>query len=383
MREQELKNAMEKITISKEMQSRILKRAKKYQKKNAFRKAKKSWIPAAVAAALLLNITAFAAVFSWSHGFLSHMQISKDQMEKLQSSEESVVSMPQASVTHHGITVSVAQCLFDGSVIRTSFYIDGYELDETQEPQLNYLEIFLDGKPIGNNDWNFFNGIDWTDRQHPVMADGSAVQEDEEGNFIFNYRIADGKMELDLNIYPIENGHYMTAEELNGKKLTVSMHDFGETSGTWTLEWNLDPVEAPHCFTLQETLGSSGATVTSVTLYSSSAIILYDFPKTIVQDTGYDETNGKEIEYSDFLEPPELAGVILKDGTVYTNLFHGGSGGYENDASETFTARVHFSRIIDTDEIESLLFLKNPDAVGKTDNLEEDYYLLKLPETTP
>ena len=62
MKEQEFKNTMNKIQISDEMQNRILEKAKKanYRKEGHYMKSKKKISLIAIAAALVLGITAFA-----------------------------------------------------------------------------------------------------------------------------------------------------------------------------------------------------------------------------------------------------------------------------------------------------------------------------------
>ena len=62
MKEQEFKNTMNKIQISDEMQNRILKKVKKanYRKEGHYMKSKKKISLIAIAAALVLGITAFA-----------------------------------------------------------------------------------------------------------------------------------------------------------------------------------------------------------------------------------------------------------------------------------------------------------------------------------
>lgn len=341
-------------------------------------KSKKKLVPIAIAATLVLGITAFAAVTHYSSGFLQKMNIDKKQMESLQNSDGTLVTMPNVSDTHDGITVSTAQCLFDGNSVRISFYVDGYELDNTTEPELEYLNILLDGEMGHNYDWNFFNGIDWTDRKNPVMADGTPVKEDEKGNYIPNYRTADGKMEIDLNWSPyVEGGGKLSGEDLDGKTITTIMQNFGDKKGKWVLEWKMENLEKGKTFTINSEFGNTGIKVNEVTLYSASAIVKFDFPKKDIEIDAYDE-NGKAYKTTDFEEPPELVGVKLKDGTVITDINDGGSGGYENGNLNEFVARTNFSKIIDTDKIESLLFIKNYPANGTIKITEKDCYAVKL-----
>lgn len=358
MKEQELKNALDNIRLSDEEKKRILEKVK-MKGKEAHKMKSKKIIPIALAATLVLGITAFAAASHWSSGFLQKMNIDKKQMESLQSSDSALVATPNVSDTHDGITVSTAQCLFDGNSVRMSFYVEGYELDRTSEPELEYINILLDGKIGHNFGWSFFNGIDWTDKNNPAMADGSPVQEDEDGNYINNYRIADGKMEIDLDWSPyVEGIGRLSGKDLSGKTITVIMQNFGDKKGKWVLEWTLDNFESGKTFALDSALGDTGARVTSAVLYPASAVIRVSFPKVEITEIGFDE-NGNEVPVTVYAEPPAFAGVKLKDGTVYTDLFGGGTEGYEDGNSEEFVARVNFSRIINTDEIESLLFVKN------------------------
>lgn len=375
MNGQELKKAVDNIQISIDAENRILEKAKNYRKDGVYMKAKKKTAVIAIAAVFILGITAFAAVTKWSGGFLSSMNISENQMESLQNSQNGLVSMPTVSDTHDGITVSTAQCLFDGNTFHMSFYVEGYELDKTVEPQLEYINILIDDEIVHNYDWSFFGGIDWTDRKNPKMADGTPVLEDEDGNYIKNYRIADGKMEIDLNCSPYsDSGKRLSGDELKNKDITVIMQNFGDTKGVWTLKWNLGDLESGKKFTINEKLGDTGAIAEDITLYSASAVINYDFPKTEIKVDAYDE-NGLLYKTTDFAEPPTLVGVKLKDGTVYTDLHNGGSGGYENGNLNKFVARVNFSRIIKVDEIESLLFLKDTNTVPVS---EKDCYVINI-----
>lgn len=377
MKEQELKRAVKQINISDTMQRRILEKVKKSQKTERPMKSKKKIITVAVAATFLIGATVFAATSKWSSGFMQNLRISKSQMEQLQNSESNLVAMPNVSDTQNGITVSTAQCLYDGNVMRMSFYVEGYELDPTQTPELEYLVILLDGEQGHNYDWNFYDGIDWTDRKNPVMADGSPVLEDENGNYIPNYRIADGKMEIDLNWRPfVDNAGRLSAEEMANKTITILMKNFGKVPGQWKLEWNLGGLEQGTEFAVNTALGDTGATVKNVILHSASVIVNYDFPYTEISVDAYDE-NGHLSQTTDFAEPPALVGVKLKDGTVISELNDGGSTGYEKD-DKTFVARISFSSILDVSEIDALLFKKSDSQSRDTAFTEETCYTVAL-----
>lgn len=353
---------------------------------NQERKGKKKkhfWQTRAAAAALAVilgggSLTAVAAAYiHLSGGMKSHMNISDGQEAELQSMAGTPLSFPEVSDTQGDITVSVAQCLLDENNIRLAFYVDGYELDSSMEPELEYLNILLDGKPIYNYDWGFYSGIDWTDNREPVMADGSPVQENAKGEIIPNYQTADGKMEIDLNLLPVdENGKSISA--LNGQEITVLMQNFGEHAGTWTLKWTLGGADTTVEVKLNETLGNSGATVTAVKVSPISIHVYYDFAKRETMNTGVDE-NGNTIESADFAEPPRFAGLKMKDGTVYTGILDGGTYGYENGDASTYIAKVGISRIIDPKDVQSLLFLKDNDVVTSEHKItEKECYVVDI-----
>ncbi|MCM1160685.1 MAG: sigma-70 family RNA polymerase sigma factor [Roseburia sp.] len=287
------------------------------------------------------------------------------------------LSFPEVSDTQGDITVSVAQCLLDENNIRLAFYVDGYGLDNSMEPELEYLNILLDGKPIYNYDWEFYSGIDWTDNREPVMADGSPVQENAKGEIIPNYQTANGKMEIDLNMSPVdENGKSISA--LNGREITVFLQNFGEHAGTWTLKWTLGGADTTVEVKLNETLGNSGATVTAVKVSPISIHVYYDFAKRETMDSGVDE-NGNTIESADFAEPPRFVGLKMKDGTVYTRILDGGTYGYENGDASTYIAKVGISQVIDPKDVQSLLFLKDNDVVASEHKItEKECYVVDI-----
>lgn len=377
MKEHELKKALGKIQLSNDGQKRIMEKLKN-KRRDEYKMKSKKLIPIAIAATLVLGITAFAAVRGWSEGFLQKMNITEGQMKQLQGSDTSAVAMPNVSDTHDGITVSTAQCLYDGNFVRMAFYVEGYDIENTMEPELEHINILVDGQEGHNYDWCFFNGIDWTDRDNPVMADGSPVKEDEDGEYIPNYRIADGKMEINLNWAPyVESGKRLSGKELENKKITVLFQNFGGKKGIWKLEWTMKNSQEGTLFAPNEELGDTGITINEVTLYAASATVKYAYPKREVEIDAYDEA-GNVRKTTDFEEPPELIGVKLKDGTLLTNINDGGSGGYENGNTDEFVARVNFSKILNTDEVDSLLFIKNYPENGKIKITEEDCYVVKL-----
>ena len=145
------------------------------------KKTHRFWHTKAAAVLLVIvvgggSITAAAmAYIRWSHGMQKQMNVSEEQMIELQSLQDTPVSFPGVSDTQGDITVSVAQCLVDKNDLKIGFYVEGYELENNVEPQLDSISIWLDSQVVYNYEWGFYNGIDWDENNNPIMADGSPV----------------------------------------------------------------------------------------------------------------------------------------------------------------------------------------------------------------
>ena len=376
MKEREIKEAFDRIEISEEMQSRILKKCRTMEQKRGEGAMKKRILLTAAAATLIFGSTAFAATYlKWSHGMEKQMGVSAEQMAAL---EGMLASFPDVSDMQNGITVSTAQCLFDGNDIRMAFYVDGYALKEGEEPDLEDLDLFIDGERVNNYEWFFYNGIDWNENREPIMADGSPVQMDAAGGMIPDYYNAEGKMELDVLLSPVDDkGNDLS--DLSGKVIAVQMENFGDTAGTWRLEWTLGKEEGTVKAQPKAALGDSGATVTSVALFQTSAVICYDFPKQTLQGEAVDE-NGNIVTFTEYAEPPAFVGVQMQDGTVCAEglLSGSGSSGYVNAERDVFVTRVSFTKVIDPNEVQSLLFLREEGGSDRTGSVTENCYVVDL-----
>ncbi len=332
----------------------------KYNKKR--HPLKKTRAAAIVLAAIVGggSITAVAAAYiHWSQGMQSKMNVSEEQMIALQNKEDTPLSFPEVADTQGEITVSVAQCLLDDNDIRVAFYVEGYELSNAESPQLENLNILLDGEPVNNYEWSFYTGVDG----------------EEEGT-IPNDQAEEERLELDLILSPVdENGKSIT--DLAGKVITVQMVNFGDTTGTWTLEWILEGTSTVVEKQLHEVLGNSGATVTKVSLSPISIKVCYDFAPAEISDIVLDE-NGNAVEVSDYAEPPQFVGVKMTDGTVYTAITDGGTYGYEDVEASLYVAEISLSRVLDPEKVQSLLFLKDELPATEQEITEDQCYIIEL-----
>ena len=184
-------------------------------------------------------------------------------------------------------------------------------------------------------------------------------------------------MEIDLNVSPMnEKGEHFS--DLAGRNITIQMDNFGEHTGTWTLEWTLEGTTTTVEKTLQEALGNSGATVISAKINPISITVSYDFKPQKIYETGIDE-NGNTVEIEDYAEPPKLIGVKLIDGTEYIGFSGGSTYGYDDIESGVYTAKVSLSRIMNPQEVESLLFLReDAEVTGEQEITLEQCYVVNI-----
>lgn len=88
------------------------------------------------------------------------------------------------------------------------------------------------------------------------------------------------------------------------------------------------------------------------------------------------KSGGKEYETEMLAEPPLLTGVKLKDGTLVMDT-QGGVLGYTDGGKRNYEERYGMGRILDVDEVESLLFVKKP-LEEERELTEDDLYVVNI-----
>lgn len=291
------------------------------------------------------GITAFAAYMHWSESIKNNMNITNEQMEELEQSDNSLISYPQSSDTQGNISVSISQCIVAYKDIRLSLYIDGYDVNNKSLPSFETFEVNVEGVSIGDVCYEFFDSKGYA---------------------------ADGRLELYVT-GRLQSGQF---DVFNGKKINVQIRNIGNYTGEWNMGWTINGVEETKDYTFSERLGSTGATVEKVKLSPISAEVQYDYERKFIKEET--DENGKDIicvdadctECTELSEPPTLRGVKMKDGTIY-ETFGGGCSGYVDQKTEKFIFEMSFARIIDVDEVEALLFI-NHEKINDDDILTEE-----------
>lgn len=346
--------------------------------------SKKKILMLAVAAVLALgSITVYAACRNWSKSLTEGMGATAEQQAQLEEegavvfpmqeqAQEDTVIMPQ-SQTCNGVTVTAVQSITDHYVAHLVFKIEGYELPEGAEPAFENFIITVDGGMDYNMTAGFYNGLVTGADGMPEYADGSPI--DYEGS-IERYVQDDGSMEYWITLFYEEKGYFL------GKDVHVEFENLGtagkaeylsdnEVQGKWSFDWNLQGTDSICEYMLEESLGDTGAVVTRVEISPLTIYVEYQFPYQTRTEQGFD-ANGNPVTTTDFVEAPPLAGVRLKDGTVYPYLCSGGIEGYLGGTSGGVYEAINVNdRIITPDQVAYLLFQKNVGGQYSTDEFYE------------
>ncbi|MCD7814186.1 MAG: DUF4179 domain-containing protein [Lachnospiraceae bacterium] len=352
---------------------------------------------AAACAVMVCGVGAVAAYRQWSRSVEKGMQADEDQLADLEA--EQMLSVSGTSVADQGVTITSEESIVDNHYAYLVFKVEGYTLEDGAQPEFTNVEVnatdgedlYLDGS--GATACNFYNGLIVGENGRAVNADGSEIKTDADGNFLLQYVQDDGSLEYCITLYSTEEGAFI------GRELHIEFQGLGayiedseeeirtDIGGTWSFDLTLAGSANTTTFDLDAELGGSDATVIQAVLSPLSATIYYEFPysKYTVETV---EPDGTTRTTSLFDEAPAFLGFRMKDGTDIRYLTGGGSSGYENGGTDAENGEMilyhviqGYGRVIDVDEIESLLFLKSyPEESedGETALTDENLYIVPL-----
>ncbi len=288
------------------------------------------------------SITALATAYMQLSSTMSkEMHISDEQMIELQKEEDSPLSFPKVSDTHDGITVSVEECMTGLDSFRIHVYVYGHEIVGGQIPEFEQFNVNVEGGRSSYS-WSYEN-------ENPD----------------------DNRFEIYIT------GHVRFWEEDNifDKEMTVRLDNIEGHEGMWLLKWKAEGTESVINAEPNVKLGDSGATVIGVEISPISVVTRYSFKREeiIVE---YIDSKGNVIQETEISEPPVFVGVKLKDGTIITDLRGGGGGSDYDIDTEIHTDSTGLSKVLDIEEIESLLYLREVGEDGEI--TEENCYVVDI-----
>jgi len=343
------------------------------------RRWKTTWAAATAAVFVFGTMTVYAAYLHWSKGMEAEFNAT-DEQKKLLEEQQYTAPLDNGdgsdSVTVEGVTVTAQQSIADSRFAWLSFKVEGYDLEEGKEPCFQDVTVVADGDinaPISYYG-DFYNGVHTDENGKAVYEDGTLMKEE-------IFAAEDGSMEYIITIDATQYGG------LIGKNVHVDLTDLGtvhkadytpDLEAVWSFDFTLKGSDKVRTLTLSEPLGDSGAAVIYAEISPISIYVNYDFPLQKETIEGVDE-NGAPITSTRFVEVPPIAGVRLKDGTLLLHMTGGGAEGYLDESHEVYTASYMLNRILDTDQVDALLFGKNQPEENRS-LTEEDLYIVPLME---
>mgnify|MGYP000804164579 FL=1 len=154
---------------------------------------------------------------------------------------------------------------------------------------------------------------------------------------------------------------------LGGKKISIELGNLGvyddslgiqtENEGTWKFEWTLSGDSTSVIRKVHTVLENTGAVVTECEISPISIRAVIDI------------SNAKHIKNDELYAV--LSGVKLKDGTILTHITDSGTGSLLKNG--TYQILFSTDRILDVDQVESLLFQKTSKCEGSTYTIEDLY----------
>ncbi len=336
--------------------------------------------PAAAAAVLIIGTISMSAAahLQWSRGLERRLQSTPEQRQELEDNQ--MASFVEQSVTQGEVTVTAKQSIVDNNVAYLSFKVEGYKPAEGMEPGFSDVNVVVgDGKEQNSGGWSasFYDGLVQGADGKAVPADGTPLTEGETRS----YTMEDGSMEFQIMMVSVEKGQFID------KPIHVKLKDLGtyqekagditvEAAGEWNFDWTLTGSSEVRKYKLNSALGDSGATVLEAEVSPISVSVRYDFPRQEITERVMDE-NGKESLSTMNKEAPVFTGVRLKDGTIYTGISNGTYGGYTAENSNIYEDTTLLNRLIEAEQVESLLFIKSYPE-GEQPLTEENLYFVPV-----
>ncbi len=382
---EKIRKAFAPLRASDTVVQEVLEMTEKESRKT-IRKSTRTLLIAAVIAVLLVG-TALAVTYpSWSPGLWDFLKISDEEAAALEDTD--LVSRPQVSDTHDGVTVSLEQAVIDGSTAIISLRVEGLDVPEGRQPVLDGSLVTIDGEqPVG---WGVRVFDDLHFMAEGVMyGDGTPAEQNENGVYVPHTLREDGSFEIDVTLNGLRLEDYLV-----GKEISVTIDRLGTASienpfenreftaeGPWVLTWKTEGSGESREWTLNEPL-AFGVTLTGVQIAPLSIELDFEYPPLTFRDGSLYNAEGDEFPE---MEPLFLYQLIMKDGTESTGFLGYGFGGPDADNDEiqagsfAYHVGMTLNTVIDPDEVAALVFREVGNG-DEPDGGKPVYYTVTLPE---
>ena len=314
-------------------------------------------VMAGVCVLAISSVSAAAAIHHyWGRGMKGNIQASDIQQQVLTEKKIAKVynEEPDASmlaVTDSGITIKPDTIVVDDRFAYMTFNISGYHVAEGMEPGFETVDVYQGDNPEDENAWvnmsgSMYDGIIPNENGIPVYEDGTAIGFDEEGKTICQYTDENGNME-----YIIQASIANENDSFLGKIMHVNFKNLGTlykaeftpaVEGNWNFNITLPNVSSAQDIWVNQKIAGTDFTMESVNISPISMKVNYS-------------VGTAPAENEDNLDIPQVAGVVLKDGTRLPYLTDGGGVGYTDDSKRNAYHIAGYDRVIDVDAVAALI----------------------------
>lgn len=314
-------------------------------------------VMAGVCVLAISSVSAAAAIHHyWGRGMKGNIQASDIQQQVLTEKKIAKVynEEPDASmlaVTDSGITIKPDTIVVDDRFAYMTFNISGYHVAEGMEPGFETVDVYQGDNPEDENAWvnmsgSMYDGIIPNENGIPVYEDGTAIGFDEEGKTICHYTDENGNME-----YIIQASIANENDSFLGKIMHVNFKNLGTlykaeftpaVEGNWNFNITLPNVSSAQDIWVNQKIAGTDFTMESVNISPISMKVNYS-------------VGTAPAENEDNLDIPQVAGVVLKDGTRLPYLTDGGGVGYTDDSKRNAYHIAGYDRVIDVDAVAALI----------------------------
>lgn len=253
---------------------------------------------------------------------------------------------PSLAVTNNGVTIEPDTVIVDERFVYMTFRISGYSVADRMEPGFDMVNVYQGDNPEDESAWVNMSG---------TMYDGSIPDENgtlvyEDGSIIPHYTDENGNMEYIIQASVVEKN-----DSFLGKTIHVEFKNLGTFSkgtfipavdGDWNFEINLSDVSSTQNIKVGKKVEGTGFTIEDINISPISIKVNYS-------------VSVAPMEKEDDLGIPEVKGVVLKDGTRIPYLMNPGRLGYTDSSKSNAYQIAGFARVVDADEIVSLIVLKS------------------------
>ena len=305
-------------------------------------------IAVCVLLALSMATAVAAGVAYLGRGLDATLRITEEIREVYK--EDGLFDAPGLSSADNGVAVALEECIVDEKAAYLAFRVTGFRPEAGDEPVFADVDCTIDGELFS---WNaaFSNGLVSDPNGRAVYPDGSVPEDfgklsylDENGDLIYLISL------------------WTDDFSLIGRTIRVELADLGvnigrgevaaAVPGKWAFEWELKgTAQAVDVTGLNVPIGQTGSELISVHLSPIHVQLTMNVPR---------DPNAEEGD--DTLEP-YFYGMKLKDGTRYMTIAEGGCSGYMDSSTEEFHQLSMLNRIIEPEQVESLLFV-GPDGLA-------------------